>query len=589
MTYFQQSFESAQSEILKPSGDRLSPERTAKLDSLFADLDLQPQTNKLSVVNASITTAATILLVDDTPDILEMLSYCLETAGFRVLMAEDGASALQIALSELPDLILLDVVMPDLDGFAVCARLKAQASTKEIPIIFLTGRSETVDKVRGFKSGGVDYITKPTEHDELLARIQTHLNLRSTNHILKARNQELKQALDFETLMRRTVDKIRDRLDEDYCLQTATEELSTIFNLIGCQVELYDSQQTTATIVYEHNLALPSYRGEIRQLADFPELNRQLLQGIPLQLAEHRSQVDSPGIKITRLACPIFDDAEMLGNLWLFRPSEELFTFLEVRLIQQVAERCAIAIRQARQYASSNRQVAELIELNLLKDDFIKYISQELKAPTSSIQLAAQTLENILNAKSNPRRSPLFKRVMQIFYESCQRQTQLTEDLLTICCQDARGNVQPRAFELNSWLTNLVETQERKPRPILNLAGETANIYVEPIILEHIVLELLGNAYRHRAIDSKIILQTLTSPSEVSLCIVSETVSGSKVSPAKPVLPQSSQILQNSLMSEENADLGAILVKRLAEIMNITVEVESTALKTTFCLKFPSD
>ena len=578
MSYHQQSFESAQSDIPRLSKDRLNSELVMISDSLFTDLDVRFKTDE--------TTSATILIVDDTPDLLEVLSYCLETAGFKVLAAEDGEKALQIARTQLPDLILLDVVMPDLDGFAICDRLKARASTQEIPIIFLTGRSETDDKVRGFKSGGVDYITKPIEPEELLARIQTHLNLRSTNHILKARNQELKKALDFETSIGRTIDKIRDRLDEDYCWQTATEELTTVFNLIACQVELYDSGQTTATIVHEYSPALPACRGATRRIDDFPELNRQLLQGIPLQLAEHILQDDAPGIKITRLACPIFDDYGILGNLWVFRPSEELFTFTEVKLIQQVAERCAIAIRQARQYASSSQQVAELIELNLLKDDFIKHISHELKASTSNIQLAAQTLGNILNTKSNPRRSPLFKRIMQIFYESCQRQTQLIDDLLTICCPSTRGNIQSTAIELNSWLTNLVETQDRI-KPILDLSSKKSTIYGDPIILEHIVLELLGSADKQKAVNSEIILQTLAAKSGVSICIISQTPY--KPTQARSVLPQSEQILQNNLLSAENAELESILVKRLAEIINATIEVQSTELRTTFCLKFASN
>ncbi len=103
---------------------------------------------------------------------------CLEEKGYRILLAEDGSIALEIAKSKVPDLILLDVLMPDLDGFETCRRLKAEASTREIPIIFLTALSEMVNKVQGFKLGGVDYINKPSEQEEVLVRIQTHLNLR---------------------------------------------------------------------------------------------------------------------------------------------------------------------------------------------------------------------------------------------------------------------------------------------------------------------------------------------------------------------------------------------------------------------------
>ncbi|MGD1917462.1 MAG: response regulator [Pleurocapsa sp.] len=162
-----------------------------------------------------INSQATILIVDDTPNNLQVLFSYLETAGFKVLLAEDGESALQIAQSQTPDLILLDVLMPEVDGFETCSRLKSQRATKEIPIIFLTALSETVNKVQGFKLGGVDYITKPTEQEEVLARIQTHLNLQRMRRTLALQNKELKQTLDFEASVRRITDKNRDSLNEN--------------------------------------------------------------------------------------------------------------------------------------------------------------------------------------------------------------------------------------------------------------------------------------------------------------------------------------------------------------------------------------
>ena len=162
--------------------------------------------------DAKITTAAnwqqaksgTILIVDDTPDNLLVLFSYLEEQGFKVLLAEDGETALKIAQSKAPDLILLDVLMPEMDGFETCRRLKAQPATREIPVIFLTALSETVNKVQGFKLGGVDYITKPSEQEEVLVRIQTHLNLRKMRQTLAVQNKELsdfKYALDQSAIV----------------------------------------------------------------------------------------------------------------------------------------------------------------------------------------------------------------------------------------------------------------------------------------------------------------------------------------------------------------------------------------------------
>ena len=127
----------------------------------------------------------TLLIVDDIPANVSMLLDFLTEAGFKVLVAKDGFAALQKAVYALPDLILLDVMMPGMDGFEVCEKLKSQEESKNIPIIFMTALSETVDKVKGFSLGAVDYITKPIQHQEALARITTHLKLRQLQQQLE--------------------------------------------------------------------------------------------------------------------------------------------------------------------------------------------------------------------------------------------------------------------------------------------------------------------------------------------------------------------------------------------------------------------
>jgi two-component system, cell cycle sensor histidine kinase and response regulator CckA len=136
-----------------------------------------------------------ILIVDDTPSNLEMLFDFLADAGFKVLIAEDGESAIERAEYAPPDLILLDVLMPEMDGFETCRRLKAKELTKDIPIIFMTALSETVDKVRGLNLGAVDYITKPLQHEEVLARVQLHSRLRNLTKTLQQQNLRLEQEI----------------------------------------------------------------------------------------------------------------------------------------------------------------------------------------------------------------------------------------------------------------------------------------------------------------------------------------------------------------------------------------------------------
>lgn len=134
---------------------------------------------------------ADILVVDDTPANLRLLSELLGQHGYKVRPATNGAQALAAVLAELPDLILLDVRMAGIDGYAICERLKADARTHDIPVIFLSALDEVLDKVRAFAVGGADYITKPFQFEEVLARIETHLSLRRLHLQQQAQNAQL--------------------------------------------------------------------------------------------------------------------------------------------------------------------------------------------------------------------------------------------------------------------------------------------------------------------------------------------------------------------------------------------------------------
>ena len=117
-----------------------------------------------------------ILIVDDNKAHIELLLNLLENAGFTVLMADNGERAVERAESALPDLILLDVLMPKIDGFETCRRLKTNPATQDIPVIFLTALAQRIDRIKGLNIGAVDYITKPLESEEVLARVNIHLS-----------------------------------------------------------------------------------------------------------------------------------------------------------------------------------------------------------------------------------------------------------------------------------------------------------------------------------------------------------------------------------------------------------------------------
>ena len=132
-----------------------------------------------------------ILVVDDTNENLKLLFNCLNQQGYAVMIAKDGATALDIVANYSPDLILLDIMMGGMDGFEVCHRLKEHPQWRKIPVIFITALTDATQQLKGFEVGGVDYITKPFQFENVLARINTHLKLAQTQRELAEKNAQL--------------------------------------------------------------------------------------------------------------------------------------------------------------------------------------------------------------------------------------------------------------------------------------------------------------------------------------------------------------------------------------------------------------
>lgn len=195
-------------------------------------------------MNISVLETGVILIVDDNPNNLEVLSETLMDTGWEILIAVNGEGAIAQAEYACPDIILLDVMMPGIDGFTACQRLKLNPVTCDIPIIFMTALSETVDKVKGLSLGAVDYITKPFEHEEVLARIKTHLQIRNLTKQLKTHNQKLKQ-------------EIADRLAVETKLQKLTQELEQSVEQRTSQLSqaLQNFQQAQVTLVQQEKMS----------------------------------------------------------------------------------------------------------------------------------------------------------------------------------------------------------------------------------------------------------------------------------------------------------------------------------------------
>ena len=194
--------------------------------------------NKEITKNMKKNTKGTLLVVDDTPENVSVLLEFLSSVGFKVLASQSGQRGIRTADYALPDLILLDVMMPDLDGFEVCEKLKANKKTQDIPIIFMTALSDTNSKVKGFKAGAADYITKPIQQDELLARVNTHLQIRKQQQQIQTQNEQLQQRT-FQ-LEERTTELEKRNMELDAFAHTVAHDLKSPLGNIISLIDILD-------------------------------------------------------------------------------------------------------------------------------------------------------------------------------------------------------------------------------------------------------------------------------------------------------------------------------------------------------------
>lgn len=214
-----------------------------------------------------VTGKGTVLLVDDNPTNLGVLFEYLSDSGLRLLAAQDGQSAIAQINHLKPDIILLDVMMPGIDGFETCRLLKQDPGTTDIPVIFMTALTETVDKVKGFSLGAVDYITKPFQAEEVLARINAHLALQTLQRQLQDQNQQLRK-------------EIRDREQAEQSLRVLLHAVShdlrnPVTGLLMVLKNLLKSQGNDAS----NNQSPDSSGGTDRVVVSRPILERMLESG----------------------------------------------------------------------------------------------------------------------------------------------------------------------------------------------------------------------------------------------------------------------------------------------------------------------
>ncbi|MEL7313574.1 MAG: ATP-binding protein, partial [Cyanobacteria bacterium J06559_3] len=442
-----------------------------------------------------------------------------------------------------------------------------------------------------------------TQIGSAIAQADLYGQVRQLNSELESqvahRTKQLQQALDFEATLKRITDRVRDSLDETQILQTAVEELTGALGARGSNTALYDLEQEISTIFYEHNQSLPSAQGKVAQMKAFPEVYHQLLAGQYFQFCSIKPHPNRGYVSM--LACPIRDDRGVLGDLWLINAEDYGFEDPEIRLVQQVANQCAIAIRQARLYQESQAQVKELERLNHLKDDFLSTVSHELRTPVTSMRVALQLLGVTLNQEFDLN-SELLKpktsqnrlaRYYQVLKEECEREISLINDLLDLQRLDGGNHpINPQSIDIESWLKGIANTfqeraQSRTQSLMIELPETLPRLISDQASLERVFAELLNNACKYTPPGERITVAAIATGGEELKITVANTGVEIPAAELPRIFDKFYRVPSTDPWKQGGTGLGLALVQKLLMHIGGEIEVTSKAKKTSFTVTLP--
>ena len=324
------------------------------------------------------------------------------------------------------------------------------------------------------------------------------------------------------------------------------------------------------------------------------EIYQQLIAGHSVQFGKlpdlRRLQLPE---SVSILACPLKDERHTIGDLWLFRLNRQAFSNEEIRLVEQVAASCAIAIRQARLYRAVQLQVEELERLNLLKDDFLKTISHELRTPLTNIEMGADTLRMIFNQPNwQKKHLQAVEESLSILEEGCQREIKLVNDLLELVHLDARTEpvkIEPVNLQLLiSYIAKLFVQRAKKQQQqlIINVPENLPLVNTNPGILERILTELLNNACKYTPPGENINVNLEFNHRTLTLAVINSGVEMSNKE-LERIFDKFYRIPQSDRWQHGGTGLGLALVKKQAEYLDGNIQASQQNQQLAIKVEFP--
>ncbi|WP_026370280.1 ATP-binding protein [Kallotenue papyrolyticum] len=437
---------------------------------------------------------ATILVVDDQPDNLYVLQRLLKGHGYTVMTAERGAQALELAETRQPDLVLLDVMMPEMDGFEVVQRLRANAATQSIPVVLLTANAPDERlKIQGLNLGADEYLTQPINNNELLARVRALLRTKQAQDALVRRNTQLAALLDIVQASTSTLDlgEVGQRLLAGALAATGMD-MGGIWLLEGAELV------ALAQVGFPAEVSAARERVPLAetQVSAQAMLEQQPIYGAPREL--YGPEHPLARVAETIVVLPLLHRGESLGVLQLATRQARQVDAEELAFLGAIVNAAATAVQNARLYAESNRHRQELELLDREKDEFISIISHELKNPLASIKGYAGLLQR--RAKKDPTLQSAVKG-LEVIEQQANRMSALLDQLRDVSQIGMdRFMIEPVPLDLTQ-LTQRValdmQATTTSHEILLNIGAEPLMALIDEFRMSQVLSNLISNAIKY--------------------------------------------------------------------------------------------
>ncbi|MCP4395878.1 MAG: response regulator [bacterium] len=546
---------------------------------------------------------ANILVVDDTHENLRMLNKILTEQDYVVRPVSSGAKAFSSIRVKIPDLVLLDIMMPDMDGYEVCRRLKADESTCNIPVVFISALTEVDDMLKGFSVGGADYITKPFQVREVLVRVETQLAVREAQQRLLHQNNRLQQEINEHkrtenvlqqfnrelSLMNRVGQMFSSSLDLDAVLKNTLQEIQRLLDVISTSVWLRfpESGELECREIIgpgSKNLAhvrLPAGEGITGWVAQHGE---SVVSADILKDPRHHDVAGQQSDFTMRsmLSVPLKVKGEVTGVLNLVDPEVDRFTQEDLRFVEPIAATAAIAIENARLYTTAQQEIAErkraeakLEEANASKDKFFSIISHDLRSPFNSLLGFTEFMYQNFDTYTQEQ----VKNNIQRLYKISECLFVLLENLLT-WARLQRGGMEysPKRFDFSDIVENIMSLfhaeSERKGISLSSSIQTGMELYADYDMIHTILRNLVSNALKFTGSGGTIHIANQTFE-EFFEIMVSDSGSGIPRDDLQKLFRIDMQYRRSGTDGESGTGLGLILCQELVHKNGGKIWVES--------------